>query len=99
MDRSSDVTEVPPGIEQQASVICVRRHLGAWGAEDELALAARLTRDAVFARAFARMERAWDAIGRHAEATMILKLRQRAAFRAQRVLSAGEEPGSRSGPR
>jgi transmembrane sensor len=65
-------------IRDEAAKAFFERHHGRWTAEAEAILETRLAAEPVFAQAYRRMERSWRALGRHAESSEIVALREQA---------------------
>jgi len=79
------IANTPPDLEDQAAEIFLRRHSGAWNAEDEAAYETRIAEDPLFADAAAGVRRAWQAAGNHAATPELMGFREQALARARRA--------------
>ncbi len=69
---------LPSSIEEEAAETFVQRQHGAWMAQDQMVLEARLSSDPIYADAYRRVEQSHIALGTHAETARLIAYRERA---------------------
>ena len=72
-------------VDEEASALFVERLQGAWAADRQAALDARLTNDRAFAEAYSRAESTWAALDAHGESPEIMRHREAALAEARRA--------------
>ncbi len=76
--REDNFDRFPSGIEEEAAETFVQRQHGAWTAQDQMALEARLNSDPAYADAYRRVEQSHVALGTHAETARLITYREQA---------------------